>query len=67
MDKVAALRNSPLHMISLFRDDVISKAEEITHHEDKQHSGGSHSDGSHKKSDLYHSYTNRHSLEASKN
>ena len=50
VDTVAALRNSTLHMTSLFPDDVISKAEEeIDHHEDKQHSSGSH-----KKSDWYH-------------
>ena len=52
VDTVAALRNSPLNMTSLFPDDVISKAEEeIGHHEDKQHSGSAH-----KKSDWYHPY-----------
>ena len=52
VDTVAALRNSPLHMASLFPDNVISKAEEeIAHHEDKHYTGGSH-----KKSDRYHPY-----------
>ena len=48
-DTVAALRNSPLYVTSLFPDNVISKAEEeISHHDDKRYSGGSQ-----KKSDQY--------------
>ena len=49
---LAALRNSPLHMASLFPVSVIAKVEEgIGHHDDKYYSGNSH-----KKSDWYHPY-----------
>ena len=41
VDTVAALRNSPLHMASLFLKNVISKAEEkIGHHDDKHYFAG---------------------------
>ena len=37
---MAALRNSPLHIASLFPQNVIAKAEEdIFHHDDKYYSG----------------------------
>ena len=52
VDTAAALRNSPLHITSLFLDNVISKEEEeIGHHEDKQYSSGFQ-----RKSDWYHPY-----------
>ena len=42
VDTVAALRNSPLHMTSLFTKCHISLEEAVAHYKDKQHSGGSH-------------------------
>ena len=61
---VASLRNSTLHMASLFPDSVISKAEEeIANHDNKRYSGGSH-----KTSDQYHLYnpSTKQTQEASK-
>ena len=52
-DILAALRNSTLHMASLFPDSVISKAEEeIANRDDKPFSGSFH-----KKSGRYHPYS----------
>ena len=50
-DTVAALRNSPLHMTSVFPEKVISKAEEKIGHDDTCYSIGSH-----KMSDPNHPY-----------
>ena len=48
---VATLRSSPLHMTSLFPENLIAKAEEeISHHNKKCYFSGS------KKSDRYHPY-----------
>ena len=48
---VAALRNSSLHMTSLFPDSVISKVEDEIGHDDKCYSGDSH-----KKFNRYYPY-----------
>ena len=60
-DTLAALRNSPLCMTSLFPDNVIMKAEEeISHHDDKPLS-----DSSHKKSIWYHPQSAKQALNTS--
>ena len=40
-DRLASLRTTPLHMRVLFPDQIIAKAQDIQHHEDKRSSGPS--------------------------
>ena len=49
-DTLSAIRTAPLHMNVLFQDHLISKEEEIRHHEDKR------ARPSHKKSQCFHPY-----------
>ena len=45
-DTVAALRQAPIHIATLFPDDLVKRAEEeISHHESKGHAGTSHGKG----------------------
>ena len=46
-DTLAALGNSSLHMTSIFPNHIISKTEELSHHDEKHSSGSSHMKSGH--------------------